>query len=170
MIGRPLRRREDLPLVRGTGCYVDDLDPPGLAHVVFVRSHHARARILGVRAPAHAPGLVRVLTAEDLPASVRPLPVMRFEDADVADVPHPILARDEVRYAGQPVAAVVAESRAQAVDAAELVEVEYEPVRAIVDPGEASEMLFAVGKAGGEEFILLMKKSSSGWRVCGIDR
>ena len=150
MIGRPLRRREDLPLLRGAGRYVDDLAPPGLAHVVFVRSHHARARVLGVRAPAHAPGLLRVLTAEDLPASVRPLPVMRLDDAEVADAPHPILAAEEVRYAGQPVAAVVAETTAQAVDAAELVEVEYEPLDAIVDPGQAPETLMRWERKGGD--------------------
>ena len=54
MIGRPLRRREDLPLVRGEGRYVDDLDLPGLAHVAFLRSHDARARILGIRVPSSA--------------------------------------------------------------------------------------------------------------------
>jgi carbon-monoxide dehydrogenase large subunit len=150
MIGRPLRRREDLPLVRGAGCYVDDLDPPGLAHVAFVRSHHARARVLGVHVPSSALGLVRVLTAEDLPASVRPLPVMRLEDAEVADAPHPILARDEVRYAGQPVVAVIAESRAQAVDAAELVQVEYEPLPAVVDSPAAPETLMRWERTGGD--------------------
>jgi len=55
MIGEPLRRREDLPLVRGDGRYIDDLTLPGLAHVAFVRSHHARARIVGVHAPSTSP-------------------------------------------------------------------------------------------------------------------
>jgi len=150
MIGRPLRRREDLPLVRGAGRYVDDLTLPGMAHVAFVRSYHARARVLGVRVPSSAPGLLRVLSADDLPASVRPLPVMPFEDAEVADVPHPILARDEVRYVGQPVVAVIAESRAQAVDAAELVEVEYEPLDAVVNPGEAPETLMRWERTAGD--------------------
>ena len=59
MIGQPLRRREDLPLLRGRGRYVDDLDLSGLAHVAFVRSHHARARIEDIRLPARAPGLLR---------------------------------------------------------------------------------------------------------------
>jgi carbon-monoxide dehydrogenase large subunit len=59
MIGQPLRRREDLPLLRGAGRYLDDLAPPGLAHVAFVRSYHARARIVGLRIPSSAPGLVR---------------------------------------------------------------------------------------------------------------
>ncbi|MGN6869501.1 MAG: hypothetical protein ACTHMY_13990 [Solirubrobacteraceae bacterium] len=114
MIGQPVRRREDVPLLRGQGRYVDDLDLPGLANVVFVRSHHARARIVDIRLPARAPGLLRVLTAADLAGRARPLPVIAPEGAHVEDLPHPILAAEEVRYAGQPVAAVVAESRAQA--------------------------------------------------------
>src|SRR5947209_4160260 len=123
MIGQALRRREDLPLVRGRGRYVDDLDLPGVAHVAFLCSHHARARIVAVRAPAHVPGLLRVLTGADLCGRVRPLPLIAPEGSEVADAPHPILACDEVRYVGQPVAAVVAHSRAQALDACELVEV-----------------------------------------------
>jgi carbon-monoxide dehydrogenase large subunit len=150
MIGQPLRRREDLPLVRGAGRYVDDLDLPGLAHVAFVRSHHARARILGVHIPSRAPGLLRVLTAEDLSGRARPLPVLVPEGAWVQDMPHPILAVEEVRYVGQPVAAVVAESRAQAVDAAELVEVEYEPLGGVVDPEEAAETLMRWQRTVGD--------------------
>ncbi|MBV9362905.1 MAG: xanthine dehydrogenase family protein molybdopterin-binding subunit [Solirubrobacterales bacterium] len=150
MIGRPLRRREDLPLVQGHGRYVDDLNPSGLAHVAFVRSHHARARIVGVRVPAVAPGLLRVLTAADLVGRARPLPVMEPQGAAVADVPHPILAEDEVRYAGQPVAAVVAESRAQAVDATELVEVEYEQYSAVVEPSGAPETLLRWERTAGD--------------------
>jgi aerobic carbon-monoxide dehydrogenase large subunit len=65
MIGQSLRRREDLPLLRGQGRYVDDLDLPGLAHVAFVRCHDARARILEIRALSSAPGLLRVFTAAE---------------------------------------------------------------------------------------------------------
>jgi aerobic carbon-monoxide dehydrogenase large subunit len=150
MIGRPLRRREDLPLVRGEGRYVDDLDLPGLAHVAFVRSHDARARIRGVRVPTSAPGLLRVLTAADLRGRAQPLPVGGPEGAELADESHPILASEEVRYAGQPVAAVVAESRAQAVDAAELVEVEYEALEAVVDPRAAPETLMRWERVAGD--------------------
>jgi aerobic carbon-monoxide dehydrogenase large subunit len=150
VIGQSLRRREDLPLVRGRGRYVDDLDLPGLAHVAFVRSHHARARIVGVHAPARAPGLLRVLTAADLTGRARPLPVIAPEGAHLEDLPHPILAAEEVRYAGQPVAAVVAETRAQAVDAAELVEVEYAELEAVVDPREAPETLMRWERTAGE--------------------
>ena len=150
MIGQPLRRREDLPLVRGQGRYVDDIDLPGLAHVVFVRSHDARARMLDVRVPASAAGLLGVFTARDLRGRARPLPVAEVEGAELADLPHPILAADEVRYAGQPVAAVVAETRAQAVDAAELVEVEYETRQAVVDPGDAPETLMRWERTAGD--------------------
>ena len=150
MIGEPLRRREDLPLLRGQGRYVDDIDLPGLAHVVFVRSHDARARILDVGLPSSAPGLLGVLTARDLRGRARPLPVAELDDAELADLPHPILAADEVRYAGQPVAAVVAETRAQAVDAAELVEVQYETLQAVVDPREAPETLMRWERSAGD--------------------
>ncbi len=150
MIGRPLRRREDLPLVRGAGLYVDDLVLPGMAHVAFVRSHHARARVLDIGLPASAPGLLRVLTAADLADRVRPLPVIAPENAHVEDLPHPILAGGEVRYVGQPVAAVVAESRAQAVDAAELVEVEYEELEAVLEPRAAPETLMRWARTVGE--------------------
>ncbi len=136
--------------MRGAGRYVDDLDFPGLAHVAFVRSHHARARIVGVRPPSAAPGLVRVLTAADLTGRARAFPVIGPEGADLADLPHPILAAEEVRYAGQPVAAVVADSRAQAVDAAELLEVEYEPVEAVVDPRDAPETLMRWARTVGD--------------------
>jgi carbon-monoxide dehydrogenase large subunit len=150
MIGQPVRRREDLPLLRGQGLYVDDLQLPGLAHVAFVRSHHARARILDIRLPTRAPGLVRVLTAEDMAGRARPLPVIAPEGVHMEDLPHPILAAEEVRYAGQPVAAVVAESRAQAVDAAELVEVEYEELDAVVDPQTAPETLMRWERTVGD--------------------
>jgi aerobic carbon-monoxide dehydrogenase large subunit len=150
MIGQPLRRREDLRLVRGQGRYVADLDLPGLAHVAFVRSYHARARIVDVRAPGHAPGLLRVLTAADLAGRARPLPVIAPEGVDVEDVAHPILAAEEVRYVGQPVAAVVAESRAQALDAAELVEVRYAPLEATADPRAARETLMRWERTVGD--------------------
>ncbi len=150
MIGQPLRRREDPPLVRGQGRYVDDIDMPGLAHVVFVRSHDARARILDVRLPASTPGLLGVLTARDLRGRARPLAVAELEGAELADLPHPILADEEVRYAGQPVAAVVAETRAQAMDAAERVEVAYETLQAVVDPRDAPETLMRWERSAGD--------------------
>ena len=134
-VGEPLRRREDRTLLRGRARYLDDLEPPGLAHVAFVRSGHARATSSRSPCPPGRRGLVGVLTATDIAGRAEPLALLTVEDALLASVPHPILADGEVRYAGQPVAAVIAESRAQAEDAAELVEVEYEPRDAVVDPG-----------------------------------
>ena len=132
LIGAPLRRREDERVLRGQTCYLDDVDRPGLAHAAFVRSPHAHAAIAGIQAPRAADGVVAVLTARDL-GPVRPYPVMEPRGARVAAAEgHPVLAGDEVRYAGQPVAMVVARSRALAEDAAELVEVAYEPLAPVL--------------------------------------
>ncbi|HEY7077445.1 MAG TPA: xanthine dehydrogenase family protein molybdopterin-binding subunit, partial [Solirubrobacteraceae bacterium] len=111
----------------------------------FVRSPVARARITGLRAP----GSVTVLTAADL-ADLRPPPVGGPPGVELADAPHPLLAAGEVRYAGQAVAAVVAETRALAEDAAELVEVDYEELPAVVDPGAAGERLTRWSRSGGD--------------------
>jgi aerobic carbon-monoxide dehydrogenase large subunit len=137
LIGRPLARREDAAVLDGSARFLDDLDPPGVAHLSFVRSPYAHARIGEVAAPERAAGMLAVITAEQLEGRIGSLPVQAPEGAWVADEPHPVLARDEVRYAGQPVAAVVAESRALAEDAAELVEVEYEPLDAVVHARES---------------------------------
>ena len=134
MIGASVPRREDARVLLGQTQFVDDLDRAGVAHVAFVRSPHARAAITAVTAPAagEAEGLIAVITAADLAGRVRPFPVMDPEGAEVADEPHPVLAGAEVRYAGQPVAAVIARSRALAEDAAELVRVDYEPSPAVI--------------------------------------
>jgi carbon-monoxide dehydrogenase large subunit len=142
LVGRPLTRREDARILSGRTQYLDDLDPPGLVHMAFVRSQLAHARIGAVRAPEGADGLVAVLTADALAGRTRPLPIQTPKGAEVADAPHPLLADGEVRYVGQPIAAVVAESRALAEDAAELVEVEYEPLDPVLDlRSDASEDL-----------------------------
>jgi len=133
VIGQPITRREDARILRGETCYLDDIEPPGVAHVAFVRSPYAHARITAIDRPAAADGLVAVLTAAELEGVAAPLPIQAVDDAELADEPHPILARDEVRYAGQAVAAVVAESRALAEDIAERVEVDYDPLPAVVD-------------------------------------
>jgi len=149
-IGQPVRRREDSRILRGCGRYLDDLDPQGLAHMAFVRSPHAHARIDALRPPASAEGLVAVLTAQDLEAGTRPLRVQEVEEATLAPAPHPLLASGEVGYAGQPVAAVVAESRALAEDAAELVDVDYEPLEAVVDPRGGGEALMTWRRTAGD--------------------
>jgi aerobic carbon-monoxide dehydrogenase large subunit len=137
-------------MLRGQARYLDDLEPPGIVDAAFVRSPYARARIRALRAPDGAPGLVLVLTAADLVGRARALPVMAIEDGRLADAAHPILAESEVRYAGQPVAAVFAESRAQAEDATEQVEVEYEELEPVVDPRGARDELLRWRRATGE--------------------
>jgi carbon-monoxide dehydrogenase large subunit len=147
-IGQPLRRREDVRFVQGRGRYVDDVALPGVTWCAFVRSPHAHARIrsISTRSAAAGPGVLLTLTAEDWANAghgeltvVHPMPFGDGRPMNCA--PRPAFARDKVHHVGDIVAAVVAESRFAAEDAAELVEVDYEPLpavagtRAAVDPG-----------------------------------
>jgi carbon-monoxide dehydrogenase large subunit len=137
LVGRPVRRREDERILRGATRYLDDIDPAGAAHVAFVRSPYAHARIGGIEVPGGLDGVVAVITAADLESRVADLPVQGFEGGRVDTEGHPVLAAGEVRYAGQPVAAVLAETRASAEDAVELVEVDYEPLDPVLDARES---------------------------------
>src|SRR4051794_26192114 len=110
-----------------------------MLHIAFVRSLHARARIGTIRAPG-----VTLITAADLAGRARPVPLLVPPGVEVADAEHPLLADGEVRYVGQPVAAVVAESRAEAEDALERVAVDYEPF-----DGKVEELL-RVRRSGGD--------------------
>src|SRR5919197_964098 len=123
-------RVEDPPLVTGSAHYTEDLAIPGAVHAVFVRSVFAHARINGIDTAeaAAAPGVVAVVTAADL--DLKPLRPS-FGPPVFA---RPPLARDLVRFMGEPVAVVVASSREQALDAAELVQVDYEPLAVVADP------------------------------------
>jgi carbon-monoxide dehydrogenase large subunit len=123
-IGAPLTRREDARVLRGETRYVDDIERAGMAHAAFVRSPYASAAITSVAVPERAEGMLAVLTGAEL-AHLRPFPVTQPRGATVdASHAHPVLPVGEVRYAGQPMAAVIARTRALAEDAAELVEVE----------------------------------------------
>ncbi len=132
-VGRPLKRTEDPRLITGRGQYVEDIKLPGLAHLAFLRSPHAHARVTALRTDAarRAPGVVRVVTAQDL-GPLRPLPFMAMLPG-LKQVQCPYLAEAVVDSTGVPVAAVVAESPSLARDAAELIEVEYEPLPAVAD-------------------------------------
>jgi carbon-monoxide dehydrogenase large subunit len=150
MIGRPITRREDSRVLRGETQYIDDIERPHTAHAAFVRSPHAHAAITSIRAPENAPGLITILTAEDLGDRVAPFAVPALDGAEIADEPHPILARDEVHYAGQPIAAVIAESRAMAEDVAELVEVQYEEREAVVDAASSNSPMMRWSRKAGD--------------------
>jgi carbon-monoxide dehydrogenase large subunit len=138
-------RREDLPLVTGAAHYSDDLTPPGALHAVFVRAPLAHGRILGIdpAAAAGMAGVAGVFGAADL--DLPPLPA----GAAPAAMARPVLAAETVRFLGEAVAVVVAETRAQALDAAEAVEVDYEPLPVVTDPEAAlaadAPRLFADG-------------------------
>jgi len=146
-IGRPLRRREDDRLVRGRGHYVADIRHPGELHVAFVRSPLAHARILGVDAAeaASAPGVVGVFAASDFPAG--PMPPFLWDQPPERLVEHlrpsmrpchpPLLPSDRVRFVGQAVAVVVADSRYRAEDAVALVRVDLDPLPAVANLEDA---------------------------------
>ncbi|MFN7634766.1 MAG: xanthine dehydrogenase family protein molybdopterin-binding subunit, partial [Acetobacteraceae bacterium] len=141
-IGASVRRVEDLRLLRGLGRYTDDLDAPGVLHAVFLRSPHAAAVIRGTDAAAARgmPGVVAVFTAEDV-GGLGPFPcLVPRQLPDGRPMPRPpyrTLAHGAVKHVGDPVAMVVAETRAQALDAAEAVQVEDDPLPAVTDPAEA---------------------------------
>ncbi|OLB07227.1 MAG: xanthine dehydrogenase [Candidatus Rokuibacteriota bacterium] len=145
-IGRPLKRREDHRLLVGGGRFVDDLRPPGCAHLVLLRAPHAHARItrIGVERARRAPGVLAVVTGAEV-SHLGPMPVNRLVP-DMRVPPHPIIADTLVSAAGTPVAAVVAESPYVARDAVEQIDVEYEPLAALPEPeaavGDGAPALF----------------------------
>ncbi len=137
-MGESPRRREDARFVTGQGAYLDDLKYDRLAHAVVLRSPHAHAAIRSIDATAAraAPGVLAVLTgAEAMAEGLKPL--RPYAEANIqtgepfAFAAQPLLASDKVRFAGEPVALIVAETHAQALDAAELVVVDYEPLPAV---------------------------------------
>ena len=138
-IGQAMTRREDQRLLFGTGQYVDDVAVANEVFVAFVRSPHAHARIASIDAGSakKMPGVVAVLTGADLKADgIGPLPdgdgLKRADGKPMCGAPHHALAIDTARYVGEPVAAVFAQTRIQAEDAAEQVMVEYKEQPAVV--------------------------------------
>jgi carbon-monoxide dehydrogenase large subunit len=139
IMGNEILRREDPGILRGDSCFVADaarLDLPGAAHLAFTRATEAHARILGVdvRDALAAPGVIAVYTHADL--GLGPLP-SAMAGLLPESMRRPALAAERVRFVGEPVAVVAAESGALAADAAELVVVETEPLPAVVDPDAA---------------------------------
>ncbi len=132
-VGQAVSRLEDEPLLKGQGRYTDDVKLPNATYAYILRSPHAHARIrsLDVAAAKKAPGVLTVLTGKDVAADKLGdmpcfIPIDNIDGSKRADTPHPILAKDTVRYVGDPVALIVAETLNQARDAAELIEVDYE--------------------------------------------
>jgi carbon-monoxide dehydrogenase large subunit len=143
-IGASLKRREDVRFLTGRGRYTDDLNRPGQAHAYFLRSDVAHGRItrLDTSKAAAMPGVLKIFTAEDF-AGVGGVPcgwqvTDRF-GKPMQEPKHPVLAEGKVRHVGDPVAAVVAETLAQARDAAEMIELEIEALPAVIDMRAARE-------------------------------
>src|SRR5262247_3980454 len=139
-IGAPLRRVEDRRFLLGRGRFVADIELPGALHCVLVRSPHAHARIrkIDTAAAVASPGIAAVFTGADMAADgvkpMRPLWVIRSRDgSEMAQPPRYALARGTVRHVGEPVVAVIGETRAAAADAAERVAVDYEALPAVTD-------------------------------------
>jgi carbon-monoxide dehydrogenase large subunit len=147
-VGQPLQRVEDRRLLTGRGRYVADIRVPGLLHAAVLRSTIPHGRILELHTGAarRAPGVVAVLTAADLEGTATIPEAARLELSpaleerirpQVASLPMPLLARSSVHWVGEPIALVVAASRALAEDALELARVEYEPLPPVLDPRAA---------------------------------
>lgn len=136
-IGKPLKTKEGIRHVRGLGRFVEDISLPKMAYAALVRSPYAHARIksIDISRAVKTPGVIAVLTGKDIASITQPFPQLTTPPA--SNVKDYSMAVNKVRYVGEPVAAVIAESRYAAADAAELVDVEYELLPAVVDPEEA---------------------------------
>ncbi len=145
LIGARVERKEDYRFLTGAGQYTDDVALPRQTYAVFVRSPHAHAKIKSIMKDQalKAPGVLAVYTGEDLAAAkVGGLPcgwlITGTDGQPMKEPPHPPLAQGKVRYVGDHVAVVIAESQSAARDAAELVQVDYEPLPAVVDASKAT--------------------------------
>src|SRR5207302_6134243 len=168
-IGSPVRRKEDLRLVAGQGCYSDDVNLPNQAFAIMVRSPHAHARIRAIDTTAARamPGVLAVLTGRDILADgVKPIPHKAFsyhpaeiplrnkDDAPIFAARHYPLPVDRARFVGEAVAMVVAETVAIAKDAAERVAIDYEPLAAVIDAVAAAEPDAPQLWDGGENVLI----------------
>src|SRR3982750_605945 len=137
LVGKAIRRKEDPRLLTGTASYVDDIQMPGMYHACIVRSPHAAARIKSVvTEPARqTAGVVAVFTGDDV-AAIGPVPTGAQLPGLRVPV-HKVLATDRVYYVGHAVAIVVATDKYIARDAADLIEVDYDPTAAVADPEKA---------------------------------
>ena len=143
-VGQPVRRTEDPVLVQGQGRYTDDLNMAGQAHAVFVRSRHGHGIIkgIGTSAAKAMPGVLAIYTGADLSAYGTMKCVVPFKNRDGSEMKKPkrfSLMTDKVRFVGDPVAVVVAETAMQAKDAAEAIEVDIEPLPSVTRASDAAK-------------------------------
>jgi carbon-monoxide dehydrogenase large subunit len=138
-IGAPMRRREDLRLLTGKAAFTDDIKLPHMLHAAILRSPHAHARISAIDATKALaiPGVAGVFTFQDIAALAEPIPVRLYPLPGLERFLQYPLARDRVRYVGEPVAVVVADSRYLAEDGLDAMDVTYEPLPAVTNVHQA---------------------------------
>ena len=167
LVGARIKRVEDRRLLTGRGSFTDDYRPPGLLHVAFLRAQHAHARIVQIdTAQARAvAGVVAVVTGEQLAAqplrAVSIAPGYRLTD-------WPVLALAKVRYVGEAVAAIVAQTRYLAEDAAELIAIDYEPLDPVFDVEEAAQPQSPLVHEAAESNVLLSREFLHGSSTPGL--
>jgi carbon-monoxide dehydrogenase large subunit len=137
-VGRPMKRKEDPRLIQGLAHYVDDIQLANMHYMAVVRSPYAHAKIrsMDISKAKSAPGVVAVITGEDVRGVIGPVPCAA-QIPDMKPAVRNVLATDKVRFVGEPVAVIVANDRYAARDAVDLVEIDYEPLTAVVDPEKA---------------------------------
>ncbi len=143
VLGQSIRRKEDYRFLTGSGRYTDDVTVPGQVYAYFLRSPHAHARIRSIDSAAAkaAPGVIAIYDGNDIAGKMNGLPcgwlITDVDGHPMKEPAHPPLAQGKVRHVGDQVAMIVAETLNQAKDAAELIEVDYEILPAVVDPAQA---------------------------------
>ncbi|MFA7438721.1 MAG: xanthine dehydrogenase family protein molybdopterin-binding subunit [Castellaniella sp.] len=144
-VGESVRRVEDARFLTGTGQYVDDVHHDGQKRAVFVRSPHAHATLkhIDTAQASQMPGVVAIFTGADIEGQVGGLPtgwlITNPDGSPMKEPPHPFLAQHKVRYVGELVAMVVADTLEQAKDAAEAIEIDYDPLDVVVDMRQARQ-------------------------------
>lgn len=165
LFGARIKRRDDPQLITGQATYTDDVKLPGLAYAAVVRSTHAHARIKNVdvsKARKHA-GVLAVYTGKDVADALAPVPcAWLVPGCDLKIPPRPVMAVDRVRYVGEAVAVVVAETRYIARDAAELIQVSYEPLPVLVNQEEAA-------RPGAMQIHADVPNAAFTWKMTGGD-
>jgi len=152
ILGNRVLRKEDQKFLTTGGTYVEDLPLEGAVHIVYVRSPlaHARIRSIDTQEALASPGVVAVFTAQDIDLDPMP-PGAPFANRTMT---RPWLAQDVVRFVGDMVAAVVADTREQAVDSSELVFVDYEALPPVVDPATAADNETLVHERAGTNIVM----------------
>src|SRR5919108_4719732 len=150
-IGASIKRREDVRFITGRATYVDDIKLPNMLHGAVLRSPYAHARILSIdTSKALAiPGVTAVLTLNDLGEFAVPVPMRMYELPGLERYLQPLLADGKVRYVGEPVALVIAESRYLAEDGLDAIEIAYDPLPVVLDAQEGLKDQVVVHEKAG---------------------